>query len=890
MNLNGPWAFAFDPDDAGVREGWFKPDAPAFPSQITVPFPWESALSGVKVPEATYIGWYRRSIQVPSGDAWQGSEAWLIIGASDFRTTVWVNGRHVTDHEGGYTPIEVHLGDDAKAGQSVDLVIRVEDRTDPQQPTGKQVYWYTTTSGIWQTVYLEARPKRFIRSYRSVADIRAGTLRVIARLNGDADGTKLRLRSPDGSFETVTASASDDQDAATLEATLHVKEPRLWSPESPHLYDLDLELIDGDGELIDSVQTYFGLREIGVDRVPGEDYQYITLNGKPIYLRGALHQAFHPEGIYQYPDDATLRGDYALARDLGLNFIRIHIKAPIPRALYWADTLGVLIMEDMPNFWKESDRAFAWYEAMAPRVIEQDTTHPSVFSWCMFNETWGFRSDGYGKKDQAFVKRMVSLARKLDPTRLVEDNSPNGRDHVETDINSWHFYINDYERARDHIQEVVERTYPGSAFNYVPGYVQDNAPLINSEYGGISSGMGDQDVSWCFKYLTNELRKYGKIGGYVYTELSDIEWEHNGFVNYDRTPKEFGYDFWFPEMTVADLNGADFVVIDAPPCVEFKPDQNPRIAVKLSHMSGRVMRTPMLRWRVDWYDALGQRTEGKWRARPAKVEPYRVVEQPPLVINIDEDGTEVFGTLLLEWLDRREPIARNYINLRVDRQSGTGWRVLDARRLACAFNPSEAAQWSFTERCERRVALAVEKLASTGSGEAVYEIELPAHIPLDEIAQLTVMAELAAKAGDEKRAWSTRPGKTNLPHYPQTDVKKTPTNVTLTINGIEVETLRLPDDPADARGALSHHRGHQGTYGYLTSFTLQGAKLIRALREARASGQITLRWTVPPSDDGQVNHGLAIFGDGLGRYPVKPTIVFTYASGHALPLSAQETE
>ena len=164
---------------------------------------------------------------------------------------------------------------------------------------------------------------------------------------------------------------------------------------------------------------------------------------------------------------------------------------------------------------------------------------------------------------------MYHLAKSLDTTRLIEDNSPCLYDHVETDINSWHFYINDYAQAKEHIANVVEETYPGSAFNYVGGNVQSDAPLINSEYGGISAGAGDKDVSWCFKYLTNELRLHPKICGYVYTELQDIEWEHNGFMNYDRSIKAFGYDY-------LDINTLDFIAIDYPPGTTVTPGEKIR--------------------------------------------------------------------------------------------------------------------------------------------------------------------------------------------------------------------------------------------------------------------------------------------------------------------------
>jgi hypothetical protein len=312
--------------------------------------------------------------------------------------------------------------------------------------------------------------------------------------------------------------------------------------------------------------------------------------------------------------------------------------------------------------------------------------------------------------------------------------------------------------------------------------------------------------------------------------------------------------------------------------VEFKPDQHPQIALKVSHFSDRPVVVPMLAWRVDWFDALGERIEGTWRMRPAKMEAYAVADQPPVTITPDEAG--LFGVLLIELRERRDVVARNYINLRVDRPAPAGWRVVDDRRLALSFAPGDTAGWTFGRRQERRVGLRVEKLASTGAGRAEYVLDVPETIPLEGIERLTLLAELAAKAGDEKRDWSDRPGKETLPHYPQTDGKKTPTEVTLRINGVDVGSKTLADDPADARGALSHHRGHQGTYGYLTKFVLEGPALERVLTTAGSERRLKVSFDVP---DRPGLHGLAIFGAGLGCYPVDPTVVITYAEpGHGV--------
>src|SRR5581483_8127509 len=322
-----------------------------------------------------------------------------------------------------------------------------------------------------------------------------------------------------------------------------------------------------------------------IDFAPGEPPESpvsLRVNGVPRYLRGALYQSFYPDGVYTAGDVATLKNDIAYAKKVGFNFLRIHIKIDDPLLLYYADKMGMLLMADIPNFGEGGDTPLGRrrFETMMREAIERDFNHPSIFAWCIFNETWGFggqvefadliksvdprnrlrsqsraarpasvSAQGVGATatatlaaapqstraklanlgSHAWVQSMWELAKKLDPTRLIEDMSVVHWEHLyyyahgDTDINSWHFYIDEYEKAREHIAKVVKSTFPGSNFNYVPGFAHKGQPLINSEYGGVGALDGDRDVSWSFKFLTHELRRYGQISGYIYTELHDVE-------------------------------------------------------------------------------------------------------------------------------------------------------------------------------------------------------------------------------------------------------------------------------------------------------------------------------------------------------------------------------
>ena len=668
--LNGKWDFRFDAGDQGLKGGWSKPGAEGFDQKIVVPFCWESELSGIgKVKDAPKIGWYRRTFDVPK-DFPKGDRVWLRFGAVDWRADVWVDDAKVGDHEGGYTPFEFDVTDKLNGDGPHTLVVRAFDPTDPSLPTGKQVGWYTTTSGIWQTVWLESRPRNPMGGLTITTEIDPAHATISAAANYPYNRPyNLSVRSDDPTISTKPGTPSVSSVNGGMAATrftvqLDIKNPKLWSPDSPHLYDVTVELKDGD-KVVDSVKTYFGLRTISRGKLPGEDFERIFLNGKPIYLRGALDQSFNPKGIYTAPTDDFLRKDIELAKSVGTNFLRIHIKPDEPRRLYWADKLGMLIMEDMPNTWRQNDTARKAWEPTMREVVARDKNHPSIFAWVDFNETWGLGDPPAYKKDtdtQAWVKRMVAETRKLDPTRLVEDNSPCNYDHVEgSDLNSWHFYIDDHKSARSHIEDVVKRSIPGSPFNYCPDEKMNTSPLINSEYGSISAGGGDRDVSWGFRDLTTQLRRHNKIQGYIYTELSDIEWEHNGFFDYDRGKKQFGYDEFVPDMTPKDLQGADFVGYDAPPAIEAKPGEKIRVPIFVSHYSD-VKGQAKLLWFLKGTDGDGKPPENAQDGvRPVDWAPYSVTEQKPIEVTIPKAFVGALALILQD--SEGNKLAANFVNI-----------------------------------------------------------------------------------------------------------------------------------------------------------------------------------------------------------------------------------
>jgi hypothetical protein len=881
LNLNGQWRFAFDPELIGEQERWYlahtrrarKPVAGlrGEPMMLTinVPYPWESLLSGVARPAYKGAAWYEREFTVPA--EWHGLQPYLIFGAADWQARVWLNGRLVAEHDNGYLPFAIDLSPYLQPGETATLTVRAFDVADAATLLGKQVpAWYTHSSGLWQTVWLEGRAATHLEAVRIEPDLKQAQATVKLRLRvAEAGRYQLRVAALDEAFPAVEISAELAAGQQALSLTVPVPEPRLWSPESPHLYELAVEVKPAGNSPTDRVTTYFGMRQIGRGSWAGNAYEVILLNGEPIYLRGALDQAFHPDSLHAYPSDEVIRGDIELAKAVGLNMLRCHIKINDPRYYYWADRLGLLIMYDFPSPDLDSPTMRRIFEETLPRVIERDFNCPSIFAWVLFNETWGLTKHDTAEARQ-WLQQLYHRAKTLDPTRLVEENSVCRFDHVESDINSWHFYINDYWQVRQHIQRVVDETYPGSSFNYVGGdYLQGTAPLLNSEYGGISARLGDQDIAWCFKYQTSELRRHAKICGYVYTELDDIEWEHNGLVNYDHSAKEFGYDFFAPGMGLADLNSADFVGLDLPPAQTLPPAAEFQAPIFVSQW-GPPFGRGQVQWFLTFIDRFGQRQtlqEGQIPVQPSR---FSVTRLEPLPLSLPAENG--LASLIVHLVDQAGQVrCRNYVNIEVRQEkvphveaTATGWAI--------RFEPGHIHRTSWVWP-RPFIDPSGAKFSAQGSGWVEYTLSLPPAIDPQTIRRLRLRFEAGARAGLAKVDW---PQQLNGFNYPQTEAQTFPSDLTVSLNGVVIGQLRLPDDPADARGVLSHH--HQvdpGAYGYLTELIIEGETLAAILPGLSAQPAQLIRFTIAP--EAEYAGGLALYGETRGCYPLGPTLLVDLA-------------
>ena len=376
INLNGVWDFGFDSLDTGLQEGWFK--LSSLPEKITVPFSWGSPLSGLE--DLSDIAWYSREIQIP--EDWTGERTFLVIGACDWKSELWIDGKHVGAHQGGYNQFEFDLTPFVKPGQVHRLCLSVDDTEHSFKLNGKQ--GYGKARGIWQTVYLERRGAVAFEYIHFTPDIDRETVRVSARLDKPAPkDLEMNIIFPGGELPVFTALIKKGETASEFQ--LAVPNPHLWELDDPYLYDVKIQLRLKEQSL-DELQSYFGMRKISIMDMPENGHPYVALNNRPIYLQLCLDQAYHPEGFYTYPSDEFMRDEIIRSKKIGLNGNRIHIKVEIPRKLYWADKLGLLIMADVPNFWGEPGDSARneWAYAMR-EMIRRDYNHPSIFSWVLFH-------------------------------------------------------------------------------------------------------------------------------------------------------------------------------------------------------------------------------------------------------------------------------------------------------------------------------------------------------------------------------------------------------------------------------------------------------------------------------------------------------------------------
>jgi beta-galactosidase/beta-glucuronidase len=520
LNLNGTWQYA--------TARLFGSSSLNFENEILVPFPIESTLSGVKQPLNDQRLIYRRTFTIP--DDWAGQRVLLHFGAVDWEAKVRVNGIEIGSHRGGYDAFSFDITAALRPTGEQELIVDTWDPTDAfTQPRGKQVrnpesIWYTPTSGIWQTVWLEPVPAAYISGMKMETDIDGGKLKLQVHLNDNpADSYTLKAEVLDDGAVVAT-----DSRFANQGLEISIDAPKLWSPDSPFLYDLKITLLN-DQTVLDAVTSYFGMRKIAVEA--GEDgIPRLYLNNQPLFQYGLLDQGFWPDGLYTAPTDEALRYDIEITRELGFNMIRKHVKVEPARWYYWADRLGMLVWQDMPSGdayvgdgdgeIERVDASAAQFELELRRMIDTHYNYPSIVIWVIFNEGWG----------QYETARISEWLEAYDPTRLV--NSVSGWNDVGAgDVSDIHRYPGPEAPAVETERVAVLGEFGGLGLplvghTWLPennwGYVQYNNP---------------EALLTAYTDLINQLRGLVETQGLaaaVYTQTTDVEIEVNGMLTYDR--------------------------------------------------------------------------------------------------------------------------------------------------------------------------------------------------------------------------------------------------------------------------------------------------------------------------------------------------------------------
>lgn len=555
FNLNGEWEFAFDDLNQGMREGWH--DGRELPLHINVPFAYQTELSGINDKSVHEVVWYARSFELPV--EFLKRDLLLNFGAVDYSSTVWINGSEVGHNQGGHTPFQFEISPYLKPGVNR-LTLRVEDSQTPQQPRGKQSHTglpeaidYYCTTGIWQTVWLEPVPPIRIEELKIVTHAKQNLVEFTVYLHAPSAAWRVEIEILE--WGQRVAIGEDQTAVATGWVSITIPYAKVWSPEAPHLYDVQVRLFEGD-KLLDEIGSYVGLR--GIELRDGK----FLLNGKRTYLKMVLDQGYWPQSYLTAPSDEALQTDIGWTKLFGFNGARKHQKIEDPRWLYWCDRLGLLVWEEMPNAREWSPKAEEALSTEWQEAVRRDYNHPCIVAWVPVNESMGFPGLSQEHAGQyAFIERMVRVTRRLDSTRPVIDND--GWEHTDiTDICAIHDYTPTAEKLAGRYETMLNegslpsKTWLADRPLFARGSKYRGQPIVLSEVGGFLAIPLDlppekRDMLYkfygSFQSLDEFLEKYHDLmrgiaslkflEGFCYTQLTDIEQEINGLLTYDRKPK-----------------------------------------------------------------------------------------------------------------------------------------------------------------------------------------------------------------------------------------------------------------------------------------------------------------------------------------------------------------
>ncbi|TDQ01685.1 glycosyl hydrolase family 2 [Halanaerobium saccharolyticum] len=556
QNLNGAWNFAFDDQNLGEKDKWYKKEE--LEEKIIVPFSFETKASGIADRSEHNFIWYQRTFKVEVD-----SEKKIILnfGAVDYKTKVWINGRFAGSHSGGYDSFTFDISDFVDYREENNLVVKVEDSRSKSQPRGKQTYkndnflcWYTRTTGIWQTVWLEYVDQNlYLRDLKITPDIDQSEVELDYFFNAEDFGT--------GNYKLLTTIEFEGKKITEFEfeitkANYKLKinvedennELKLWYPDSPNLYDLKLTLFR-DNEVVDQLSSYFGMRKISIEA------DQILLNNQPLYQKLILDQGYWPDSLVTPPSDQAIKKDVELAKKMGFNGARKHQKIEDDRFYYWADKLGLLVWAEMGSTYEFSEQAVENFSLEWQRVVKELYNHPSIVCWVPFNESWGIEAVKSNKKQQSFTESIYQLTKSIDSERPIISND--GWEHTTSDIITFHDYVESIDKLRQTYLEKIDKLLAnkevfndqvyieGGKFIMADNYDYQGQPLLFSEFGGVAFqnkegwGYGEQvqtkeELFQRIEKLMVLIKEAEYFRGYCYTQLTDVEQEKNGLLDENR--------------------------------------------------------------------------------------------------------------------------------------------------------------------------------------------------------------------------------------------------------------------------------------------------------------------------------------------------------------------
>ncbi len=576
MNLNGQWNFKYDDEDQGLKSKWFVDGT--YDKKIMVPYTYQSELSLINDQDVHDIVWYERNFDLTEDMI--GKRIILNFGAVDYKADVWVNGIHVKTHEGGHIAFSVEITDQVLEKDNT-ITLRVEDYTfDLELPRGKQ-YWlpqsegifYTRTTGIWQTVWIEAVEASYIKKIWLTPDIDKKMISLEYEVDTSCQKLEMlvEIALKDDVLVRDTVSVINGRGKREFFLDQGISnvwqffEMWTWTPERPILFDMTLAIKEG-AKILDEVRTYFGMRKVSI--VDGK----FMLNNRPYYQKMLLDQGYWEQSLLTAPEDEDFVTDIRLAKEMGFNGVRKHQKIEDPRFLYHADKMGFLVWGEIAGGYVYSRKYVKRLTQEWVEMVERDYNHPCIVAWTPQNESWGIDGVMHNEDEQAYAAAMYYLTKSLDQTRPVISND--GWDHTKSDL----LTIHDYEPKKDvllnrykSLESILESRQCGRGM-FAEGWSYEGQPILVTEFGGISyqkgnwegwgysSANSDEDFIMRYYNVVSAMLESPLIQGFVYTQITDVEQEINGLLTYARQPKvdlsiirEINEGKWKPERVLVCL-------------------------------------------------------------------------------------------------------------------------------------------------------------------------------------------------------------------------------------------------------------------------------------------------------------------------------------------------